>query len=341
MSRPPLFADLPFAAALAEAQAAGKLLLVDATAAWCGPCQLMDRTTWIDPSVVAAISAQALAIQLDVDAEKETAQRLEIRAMPTMIVFRAGAEVDRVVGAKKPAEMLAWLGALASGERWIDRRRGEVGEDPDQRVRFARELTRANERFEALQIYLDLWDRWADLDREHGKWKRYFMTLELARLCKAFAPARDAFAARRDQLDPAHDLEDWLALNEILDDLAASLRWFDALDKATLTHDVRERYIGLLRDADRWADVAPLLGDPLARLGHRLDRRREDLDEMRAVMSPDHLARLEAASISNSRKEASMIVRSLRAAGRTDEADAVAAEARRRDPSPEMAKAVE
>jgi thiol:disulfide interchange protein len=85
MSKPPLFSDLDYASAREAARGQGKLLLVDATAAWCGPCQMMDRTTWIDPPVVEWIRQHAIAIQIDVDAEAATAKQLEIRAMPTVI----------------------------------------------------------------------------------------------------------------------------------------------------------------------------------------------------------------------------------------------------------------
>src|SRR6476659_3119569 len=104
--RPALFSDLEFATALERATAERKILLVDATAAWCGPCQMMDRTTWVDPAVIAWLHDRTLAIQIDVDAEKEVARQLRIEAMPTIIAFIEGKEFDRVVGAKKPKDLL-------------------------------------------------------------------------------------------------------------------------------------------------------------------------------------------------------------------------------------------
>src|SRR5450432_2534818 len=76
--RPPVFAKLEFAAAREQAAAERKLLLVDATAEWCGPCKLMDRTTWIDPNVVAWLEEHALAIQIDVDAQTDVARQLRV-----------------------------------------------------------------------------------------------------------------------------------------------------------------------------------------------------------------------------------------------------------------------
>ena len=54
-----LFAAEKFEQALARARREGRYLLVDATAAWCAPCKLMDRTTWRDPSVLAQLQRNA------------------------------------------------------------------------------------------------------------------------------------------------------------------------------------------------------------------------------------------------------------------------------------------
>lgn len=55
----------------------------------------MDRTSWIDPAVMDWVQHHAIAIQIDVDAEPAVAKQLEIRAMPTVIAFKEGVEVDQ------------------------------------------------------------------------------------------------------------------------------------------------------------------------------------------------------------------------------------------------------
>ena len=66
-ARPPVFQDLSLEQALALSSETGKLLVLDAMTAWCGPCKVMDRTTWVEPELVAWLEEHAIAIQLDMD----------------------------------------------------------------------------------------------------------------------------------------------------------------------------------------------------------------------------------------------------------------------------------
>lgn len=112
---PAFFARKTFDNAKAQAKAEGKLLIVDATASWCGPCKKMDKTTWIDEKVVAWMNDHGVAVQVDVDEQKPLAQALKITAMPTVILFKDGQELDRSIGYQTPQELLKWLnGALKS-----------------------------------------------------------------------------------------------------------------------------------------------------------------------------------------------------------------------------------
>jgi len=92
------FADLDFEPALEKAQKEKKLLLLDFTAIWCGPCHKMEKDTWAAAEVRAWLSENAISIQIDVDQDRELAQRFRIEAMPTVVALREGAEFDRVVG---------------------------------------------------------------------------------------------------------------------------------------------------------------------------------------------------------------------------------------------------
>lgn len=71
-------------------------VLVDFYADWCGPCKMM--APGVD-AVAAKYQGQALVGKLNTDLAPETAQRFEIRGIPTVIVFEHGREVARQTGA--------------------------------------------------------------------------------------------------------------------------------------------------------------------------------------------------------------------------------------------------
>mmetsp|Transcript_4566 Transcript_4566/g.8620 ORF Transcript_4566/g.8620 Transcript_4566/m.8620 type:complete len:105 (+) Transcript_4566:170-484(+) len=72
-----------------------KVLVVDCTAAWCGPCQRIAP----EYAALAEDDSGACYIKVDVDDVEEFAAEYKITAMPTFIVFKDGVEVERVVGA--------------------------------------------------------------------------------------------------------------------------------------------------------------------------------------------------------------------------------------------------
>lgn len=75
---------------------AGKPVLVDFWAAWCAPCRMLAPT--ID-AIAEQFSDSAAVVKVNVDDNTSTAQRYGIKGIPTLILFRGGKEVERVVGA--------------------------------------------------------------------------------------------------------------------------------------------------------------------------------------------------------------------------------------------------
>jgi len=201
MSKPPIFSDLHYEVALEAARAQGRLLLVDASAAWCGPCKAMDRTTWVDPAVTGWIQQHAIAIQIDVDVEPAVAKQLEISAMPTVIAVKEGVEVDRAVGLKQPAEMRSWLDGLLRGETSLAKLQAEVAQQPTGmmvRMQLARALASAGKLDEATDAYAWLWEHILEHEPAMYGVRASFMLAEIADLCSRHSSARTKFAAPRD-----------------------------------------------------------------------------------------------------------------------------------------------
>ena len=71
-------------------------VLVDFTAAWCGPCQAIAPV--ID-ELTKEFAGRAKVIKVDVDQHGELAGRYGIMSIPALVVYKNGQEVDRIVGA--------------------------------------------------------------------------------------------------------------------------------------------------------------------------------------------------------------------------------------------------
>ena len=81
-------------------------VLVDAWAAWCAPCRVIAPV--ID-ELAAELVGKVRVAKLDVDANPQTAARFDLRSIPTLLVMKAGREVDRIVGVQPKAEILRRL----------------------------------------------------------------------------------------------------------------------------------------------------------------------------------------------------------------------------------------
>jgi thioredoxin 1 len=72
-----------------------KLVLVDFWANWCGPCRALAPTI---VELAKEYSGKVLIGKLDVDENPVTAEKFQVFSIPTMIVFKYGQEIDRIVG---------------------------------------------------------------------------------------------------------------------------------------------------------------------------------------------------------------------------------------------------
>jgi len=81
-------------------------VVVDFWADWCAPCKMMA------PVFAQAAREQGTRVRfakIDTDTAPGISQRYAIRSIPSLLLFRGGAEVDRAVGALDAARLRAWL----------------------------------------------------------------------------------------------------------------------------------------------------------------------------------------------------------------------------------------
>lgn len=89
--------DGSFATEVAEG-----LVLVDFWATWCGPCQIVAP---ILEDLAGEYAGKIKVAKLDVDSNPQTAQKFNVRSIPSILFFKDGEHVDTIVGAV-PKDML-------------------------------------------------------------------------------------------------------------------------------------------------------------------------------------------------------------------------------------------
>ncbi|HEX5855506.1 MAG TPA: thioredoxin family protein [Thermoanaerobaculia bacterium] len=114
----PFIEGKPFAEVLRRARAEKKPVMLDVVAAWCGPCKIMDKTTFSDPLVVEW--ARKAVIPARVDAEKGEGRRISARyqafSFPTVLFLDGnGNEIDRLVGGYQAGDFRHGADAVLSG----------------------------------------------------------------------------------------------------------------------------------------------------------------------------------------------------------------------------------
>jgi thioredoxin 1 len=81
-------------------------VLIDFTAPWCAPCRMIAPHIH---AIAAAYSGRLRVATCDADANAKLCAQLDVRAMPTLMVFREGRVVAQVVGALPRAKLEAMV----------------------------------------------------------------------------------------------------------------------------------------------------------------------------------------------------------------------------------------
>lgn len=89
MALPKSFSDL--------IESSEKPVLVDFWAEWCGPCKMVSP---IVERVAKEFTGKLITVKVNIDKKQHLAQRFDVTAIPTIMLFWKGASILRIVGAR-------------------------------------------------------------------------------------------------------------------------------------------------------------------------------------------------------------------------------------------------
>ena len=90
----------------AEVERSETPVLLDLWADWCGPCHILAPT--ID-QLSSEMAGRVKVAKLNIDENPGVANRFGVRSIPTLLVLKAGREVDRLVGVQPKQEIVRRL----------------------------------------------------------------------------------------------------------------------------------------------------------------------------------------------------------------------------------------
>jgi thioredoxin 1 len=92
-----------------EVLKANNLTMVDFWAAWCGPCQMIAPVV---EELAAEYHGRVKVAKLNTDENPDIASKYQVMGIPTLMFFKGGQVIDRIVGAASKKQFKEKIEAL-------------------------------------------------------------------------------------------------------------------------------------------------------------------------------------------------------------------------------------
>ena len=92
-----------------EEKIASGVVLVDFFATWCGPCRMLSP---VIEEIDAERGGSFAVYKVDIDEAEDIAMDYQIMSVPTLIIFKDGAEAERMIGVQPKSAILDTIGRL-------------------------------------------------------------------------------------------------------------------------------------------------------------------------------------------------------------------------------------
>ncbi|HHT50481.1 MAG TPA: thioredoxin [Eubacteriaceae bacterium] len=93
-----------------EVEKSSRLVVVDFWADWCGPCKMLGP---IIDEIADENQEDAVIAKLNVDEERNLARKFRVMSIPSILFFKDGKEVDRMVGVQSKEDLLNKIESLS------------------------------------------------------------------------------------------------------------------------------------------------------------------------------------------------------------------------------------
>lgn len=312
-----------------QARAKDGYLLIDFSASWCGPCQRMEKTTWVDPSVVEWLQGNVKVAYVDGQERKDLKEKFRVQSYPTFVLMKGDVEIDRTSGFQDSDQLLGWLQNAMKGITRLQKAQEKLIDAQQElyAIHFGQ-----GDFAQATRYLVELWFHAPDTYRAV---KYSYWSSELKALVERHEPAVAPFLERAQVLQVSLEspdaspalLEEWWAIMGALGKQESLVNYYLERSKDPRFHPLlktrSEQAFGLLVERQEWLEAGRLLSDPVSFFQERLSEAERVLNLSREDLAPETHSQLRAHLYKKNQTLKSHLLRALRAADRDQEAELV------------------